>query len=268
MSYIVCKGCGCRLNVGCKLCPHCGKLVELSAVRRRNTPPQGGNRVPPKPRATAGTNSARQPRPRAAANADPARRTAPQVRANADHTRRTAAPRAAVAQRPARPTGNVRQVQRPDDVGAARRRQFSAEIRRNENLPDEKSKRARPRRTADRKFKIAARLAAAAVCIAVIGVGGHFLQVTRVRLSDYPFTSEMKMTYSSYGKAMDNYFEDGSWSVNLLSGKCTYSGTSRHGEEYEMIFTVRTGVKLTSLTIDGEKVDGDRIEAHIMGMFI
>lgn len=232
MKYVICKGCGFRFSADSKLCPRCGKLSEAAQRVRRTAPPQGGYRpTEGKPRVPAGT--------------DPA-----------------------WSARSSRPAGAVGDVRRPSAARTVRQPERFDERQPTNSPPPQKPRRTKTRRIANRKLRIAARAAAVLLCIAVIGICGHFLQITRVRLSDYPFTSKMRMTYSSYGKAIDNYFEDGSWSVNLFSGKCTYKGTSKHGEEYEMVFTVRTKVKLSSLTIDGEKVDDKRVEARVMGMFI
>lgn len=118
------------------------------------------------------------------------------------------------------------------------------------------------------KIRLAARGFAAALLIAVIYICGSLIQTTRVRLATYHFKSSMKMTYSSYGKAMDNYFEEGRWSANLFTASCTYTGRNKHGEEYKMVFSAGVKIKLKSMTVDGEPIDEDMIETKVMGMFI
>lgn len=94
------------------------------------------------------------------------------------------------------------------------------------------------------------------------------VQVFRVKISSYDFDTDMKLSHKNYGQAIEDYFEDGKWSVNPFSGVCVYKGETKHGEEYEIVFTARISVKVDKITVNGKTVDDKQIENRLMGMFI
>lgn len=107
---------------------------------------------------------------------------------------------------------------------------------------------------------------------AVVIIGAYMIiftvQVFRVRISAYPFDTSMKLGSSNYGQAISSYFEEGKWSVNPFSGRCTYKGKSRHGEQYEIVFSAKASVELQSISIDDKEIDEKLYEQKIMAMFI
>lgn len=127
------------------------------------------------------------------------------------------------------------------------------------------------RRKASSKNRIVRRvigLITAAVVIAAAYIIIFTVQVFRVRISSYPFDTPMKLSASNYGQAISSYFEDGRWSVNPFTGRCTYKGTSRHKEEYEIVFSAGLSVTLEEIIIDDEPVDEKLTEQKIMALFI
>ena len=107
-----------------------------------------------------------------------------------------------------------------------------------------------------------------AIVIAALYIAIFMIQVFRVKAASYPFQTRMKLTYSSYGQAMDNYFESGHWSVNPFTGSCTYKGKSRHGEEYEIVFAAKRRVKVKEITVDEKEIDKKLFEEKMLGLFI
>lgn len=249
MSNVRCPACGAPLAGDQVICTKCGRLV-----RRSSAPPKRPAQRPARP-------VQRQTRPAVNAQRRPAGQKAPtSQRQPVQRQTRQSAPanslRRTAGTQPRRTTA-TRSVPRPvydAPPPEVQTREAEGKFKRNKGLKG--------------KLRLAARGCCAALLIAVIYMGGALIQTTRVRLSGYNFKSNMKMTYSSYGKAIDNYFEDGHWSANLLTGKCTYTGKTKHGEEYELIFRAGAKVKLTGINIDGEPVEKDMIETKVMGMFI
>ncbi len=107
-----------------------------------------------------------------------------------------------------------------------------------------------------------------AVVVTALYISIFMIQVFRVKTAVYPFKTNMKLTYSSYGQAFDAYFDEESWRVNPFNGNCTYKGKSNHGEEYEIVFAVKRRIKVKSITIDGKEIKKSIFEEKLMGMFI
>lgn len=245
MSNIRCTACGAPLADDAVICLKCGRVVGRRQPPRR--PPQQRPSGSPAPYRDPYTQQRRPAQPQSARGGQPV----PQARQQAPQQRTAPRPR------PAQPRPQPRTVPRPvydappPEVQA---REAGGKFQRNRGVSG--------------KLRLAARGFAAVLLITVIYICGALIQTTRVRLATYNFKSDMKMTYSSYGKAIDNYFKEGRWSANLFTGSCTYTGTNKHGEEYCMVFSAGMTIKLKSMTVDGEPVPKDLIETKVMGIFI
>ena len=240
MSYVRCPVCGNVLASDAVICNSCGKVV------RRSSQPQ----APVRP-----------------------------VRPARGQTRRTAPPQQGQVRRTVQPQQGVRRPQQQRQAAPRPQPQRQAAPRPQPRprpvydappaaVQAEEARGRFRRRGVSGKAVIIARIVCLLLLMAVIYLAGYLIQTTRVKASSYPFKSSMKMTYSSYGRAIDNYFEDGHWSVNLFTGSCTYSGTTKHGEELELRFRAGLKVTLTEIISDGKKVDKDKMESKVMGMFI
>lgn len=108
----------------------------------------------------------------------------------------------------------------------------------------------------------------AAVVIAGIYIIIFTVQVFRVRISGYPYDTTMRLSHSNYGQAISSYFDEGKWSVNPFNAHCTYKGKSRHGDEYEIVFSAGMSVELESISINDRQIDEKLYEQKIMAMFI
>ena len=131
-------------------------------------------------------------------------------------------------------------------------------LERQESAPKKRSK----------KSRLIFHAATAAVVLVGLYFAIFFVQIFRVKISTYDFKTEIKLEISNYGQAMESYFESGKWSVNPLTGTCTYTGTTKHGDEYEIVYTARLKVDVKNISINGKDVRADRIESTLMGMFI
>lgn len=229
MGMVRCPICGTPLQDDAVICSGCGKVISASAHTPRKRPCGAvGRNVPANGRRTSAVMTPEMPQRRAAPR--PVKNT--NVRTTGEH-RKSPPPQV----RPRSKTGT-----------------------------DTADGYASPR--AKKIILLISRVLCLLLLAAAVYAAGYFIQTARIKTAGYPFSGSMKMTYSTYGKAMENYFEDGSWSVNLFTGKCSYKGSTKHGEVYELYFSAGRKVKLTGLTIDGEKVDEDKLESKIMGMFI
>ena len=230
MKKKICHGCGAQLDEDMKICPYCGRLVSSSS--------QQENRSANSRRAAVSNGNVRQ-----------------NQRRNLQRTSYSNAPQRQ-ARNPQQPVSQT--SQKP--LSKRKQKKLQKQQRRYER--DEK------RQNRAIILRRIGKIAAVAVVIAAIYLVIFFVQVFRVRLSSYDFESEMTMSKDNYGEAISDYFEDGSWSVNPFTGSCTYKGTSKHDEEYEIVFSVKLKVEVKSITIDGEEVDDDAVEIKMMGMFI
>lgn len=104
--------------------------------------------------------------------------------------------------------------------------------------------------------------------LAVIYFGIFFIQIYRVKLTRCDLDTSLKLSQSNYGQAIEYYFNDGSWSVNLLETQCSYKGTTRHREEMEIVFDAGRDIKVVSILIDGKPIKENLIETKLMAMFI
>lgn len=187
------------------------------------------------------------------------------------------------APRPQQPVRNVRTVQNGQTVRnnhnsqPQARRPQTAPQRRPAPAPrpspspapapmPERQERAPKKR--GKKARLIFHAATAAVVLVGLYFAIFFVQIFRVKISTYDFKTEIKLESSNYGQAMESYFESGKWSVNPLTGTCTYTGTTKHGDEYEIVYTARLKVDVKNISINGKDVRADRIESTLMGMFI
>ena len=108
-----------------------------------------------------------------------------------------------------------------------------------------------------------------AVVVTALYIIIYMIQVFRVRTSTYKFDKlNMKLSHTSYGTAFNDYFEDTHWYVNPFTMKVTFKGSSKHREEYEIVFTARAKVKLQSIGIDERQIDEKLFDEKMMGIFI
>ncbi|MCB6615051.1 hypothetical protein [Ruminococcus sp. 210702-SL.1.03] len=186
------------------------------------------------------------------------------------------------APRPQQPVRNVRTVRTGQTVQNGQtvrnsqpqaRRPQTAPQRRPAPMPrpspspaPERQERAPKKRS--KKARLIFHAATAAVVLVGLYFAIFFVQIFRVKISTYDFKTEIKLESSNYGQAMESYFESGKWSVNPLTGTCTYTGTTKHGDEYEIVYTARLKVDVKNISINGKDVRADRIESTLMGMFI
>lgn len=133
---------------------------------------------------------------------------------------------------------------------------------------EEEEQSVKPRGKKKKIIGLVFRLATVAVVLTALYIAIFAIQVFRVKISDYDFDNEMKMSRKNFGEAIDGYFESGKWSVNPFTGTCTYKGETRHSEEYEIVFSARLKVDVDKIYVDGEEVEEKQIETRIMGMFI
>ena len=96
----------------------------------------------------------------------------------------------------------------------------------------------------------------------------YLIEVYRVKLTPYPYSTTMRLSRSNYGQAISGYFAEGKWLVNPFNAKCYYRGETLHDEQMELVFNAGLSVELEEITIDGEPVDKRLFESKIMGMFI
>lgn len=188
------------------------------------------------------------------------------------------------APRPQQPVRNVRTVRTGQTVQNGQtvrnsqpqaRRPQTAPQRRPAPMPrpspspapaPERQERAPKKRS--KKARMIFHAATAVVVLVGLYFAIFFVQIFRVKISTYDFKTEIKLESSNYGQAMESYFESGKWSVNPLTGTCTYTGTTKHGDEYEIVYTARLKVDVKNISINGKDVRADRIESTLMGMFI
>lgn len=231
MSNRFCTGCGAPLTPDMKICPRCGKVAAVSARPR----PQQRAPRPQQPVRNVRTVRTGQ----TVQNGQTVRNSQPQARR----------PQTAPQRRPA-------PMPRPSPSPAPERQERAPE--RQERAPKKRSKKAR----------LIFHAATAAVVLVGLYFAIFFVQIFRVKISTYDFKTEIKLESSNYGQAMESYFESGKWSVNPLTGTCTYTGTTKHGDEYEIVYTARLKVDVKNISINGKDVRADRIESTLMGMFI
>ncbi|MGN1133024.1 MAG: zinc ribbon domain-containing protein [Oscillospiraceae bacterium] len=93
------------------------------------------------------------------------------------------------------------------------------------------------------------------------------VQIFRVRFSTYDFSTDMKMTHSNYGDAIDSFFESGHWSYNPFTFTVKYTGESQN-TDYKMKFSAIAKVNLKEVEVNGTSKTGKKIEPVVMGMFI
>ena len=232
MSNRFCTGCGAPLTPDMKICPRCGKVAAVSARPR----PQQRAPRPQQPVRNVHTVRTGQTvqNSRNSRNNHNSHNSQPQARRPQTAPQRRPAP----APRPS-----------PSPAPAPERQ---------ERAPKKRGKKAR----------LIFHAATAVVVLVGLYFAIFFVQIFRVKISTYDFKTEIKLESSNYGQAMESYFESGKWSVNPLTGTCTYTGTTKHGDEYEIVYTARLKVDVKNISINGKDVRADRIESTLMGMFI
>lgn len=234
MSNRFCTGCGAPLTPDMKICPRCGKVAAVSA---RPHPQQRAPR-PQQPVRNVRTVHTGQTVQNSRNSRNNHNNHNSQPQARRPHT----APQRRHAPAP-RPSPSPAPAPMPE---------------RQERAPKKRGKKAR----------LIFHAATAAVVLVGLYFAIFFVQIFRVKISTYDFKTEIKLESSNYGQAMESYFESGKWSVNPLTGTCTYTGTTKHGDEYEIVYTARLKVDVKNISINGKDVRADRIESTLMGMFI
>ena len=235
MSNRFCTGCGAPLTPDMKICPRCGKVTAVSA---RPRPQQ------------------RAPRPQQPVRNVRTVRTGQTVQnSRNNHNNHNSQPQARRPQ--TAPQRRPAPAPRPSPSPAPAPMPAPAPERQ-ERAPKKRGKKAR----------LIFHAATAVVVLVGLYFAIFFVQIFRVKISTYDFKTEIKLESSNYGQAMESYFESGKWSVNPLTGTCTYTGTTKHGDEYEIVYTARLKVDVKNISINGKDVRADRIESTLMGMFI
>ncbi|MBR1392569.1 MAG: zinc ribbon domain-containing protein [Ruminococcus sp.] len=107
-----------------------------------------------------------------------------------------------------------------------------------------------------------------ALLLTVIYLTVFWLQVFRIRHTGYEFDTPMALTADTFGEAIDQSFQEGSWSYNPFTFTASYKG--QHGsEEIELTFSALVDVKVKSLIVDGEeKAEGKQTDNYLLGLFI
>lgn len=164
------------------------------------------------------------------------------------------------AQRPA-PSGGVR-------VRAKQAAPKQTVVRTSDVQTTVKKKKLKQSRIKNKTVRIVCRAATVALIVAALYVCIFAVQVFRVKISKYDFKTQMKLSSSCYGEAIESYFESGKWSVNPFNGTCTYTGETKDSEECRIVFTARISVGVEDIYIDGEKVSEKQKETRLMSMFI
>lgn len=234
MSNRFCTGCGAPLTPDMKICPRCGKVAAVSARPR----PQQRAPRPQQPVRNVRTVHTGQTVQNSRNNHNNHNNHNSQPQARRPQT----APQRRHAPAP-RPSPSPAPAPMPE---------------RQERAPKKRGKKAR----------LIFHAATAVVVLVGLYFAIFFVQIFRVKISTYDFKTEIKLESSNYGQAMESYFESGKWSVNPLTGTCTYTGTTKHGDEYEIVYTARLKVDVKNISINGKDVRADRIESTLMGMFI
>ncbi len=230
MRVIKCSRCGAPLEPSAKVCPNCGKLVSTqSTVQGRNV------------RRSSSQGSVRR----------------------SNQSKPKSSVRQASISQSNRQNMQIRSAQ-PIAPPKRKKKKLGAIKYKARQTADRTVERVKSRRG----FAIAARAITVAIVVLIVYLAIYFVQVFRVKISDYDFDSEMEMSKDNYGVAISDYFDDGSWSVNPFNATCTYTGESKHDEEYEIVFSVGLTVKVKSISVDGEEIDDELIETKMMGMFI
>lgn len=98
-------------------------------------------------------------------------------------------------------------------------------------------------------------------------------KVITVKRAGYDFKLDDGMTLASstYGEAVDSYFDGGKWRFDFLSNSVTYKGHNHHGELIEMTFgKLGDQVVVTELYVDGEMISGTTniMNNYVLGMFM
>ena len=107
-----------------------------------------------------------------------------------------------------------------------------------------------------------------AILLAIIYAGVFLIEVYRVKMTPYPYTTSMKMSRKNFGQAISAYFPEGHWMVNPFTLKCSYKGKTSHNEDMEIVFGAGINVELSEIIVNGEQLDIRQFESKVMGMFI
>lgn len=182
----------------------------------------------------------------------------------------SAAPASAQMRLGARTGSSVRYGNPPPGIEAQRRnKSMAAQPERKKSVRRrEKKKTAAALSGVKKGFRILSRTIIVMVLLVVVYIGIYLIQTTRVKIANYDFESNMLMSSDNYGQAFDSYFEEGSWSVNVFTGKVVYEGTSKHSENIKITFTVRLKVELKSIVVDNIEVDEEYFDTKMMAMYI
>lgn len=226
-----CTSCGARISDGMKICANCGKVISpLDGAPHRRTNP---NRTASRTSGRVAVDSRRSPQRQSVQNR--------QGHSSREMTQRY-------------PMQDIPQERRS-------RRQITQQRAVQHKPKKTDTKREKDKKSIGRYIKIA-------VVILIIYAVVSIVQIFRVRLSAYNFKTEMKMTYSNYGQAADNFFDSSFWVYNPFTFTVRLSGTASNGNEYVIKYSAFTSVKVKSITVDDEEKTDKQIETEIMGLFI
>lgn len=239
----------------CKVCPHCGKVVAAAAAPRNGGTQTQRRTV--RPRSTEGTYGASAPRPARQRQT----KTQP-YRADSYENR------SYTNERRSQGYGGGYNDGYGYDDGYGYESERSAHAPAKTRPAKKKSGFKAFTGTAGKVLHIVGTAIKVAVLLAVIYGGIFVVQIYRVKLTEYPYATTMRLSHSNYGQAISGYFSSGHWSVNPFTGRCTYSGETYHHEDMELIFNARARVTLAEITVDGEPISESLTESKVMGMFI
>ena len=293
MAKRFCAGCGEPLAPGFRICPKCGKVSEAEKPR------PDFRAAPPSARYAPGAGGGRRPAPMQGRNTAPVRRTdsyAPGDRLTYEPQRRQNdiyGERQRRADSYSQGGGyGYEQPRRENDIYGERQRRADSysqgggygyeQPRRTAPPRQAPARPAAPVKTAKKKknglsrfldtsskvVRVVVNTVKIAILLTVIYACLFLIEVYRVKLTPYPYSSSMRMSRNNFGQAISTYFSDGHWMVNPFTLKCSYKGKTNHNEEMEIVFNARIKVELAEITIDGEPLESRQFEQKVMGMFI
>lgn len=228
-----CVNCGALLPEGAKLCTSCGKIVAKN--NRLRTEPSAMRK--PTPDVTT-QSRVYSHKPTPTAYADP--EDEPVIR-----ERRPARPAQDTERRQPRPAKQAEHRKKPSAKGKAK------------NTKQKKS-------SGKAKFIIAVAVFVAAVLL-LLYMLIYMLKVREAKKLSYETDSPVKMSYSNFGEAADNFFDKAEWDYDILSGKVTVEGENK-GTHYKYVFE---DGKVAYVEVGSEKLTDEReVDILVERMFL
>ncbi len=289
----ICQSCHAKISDGMKICPNCGKVVPANRSQAQNQPDRQNNYRQTEYNQKMPKRVYEHPNYRPNQNQDS------QYSQQAGRTNRpqpTTTNRSGSGQnnrhKQTHNTNQANRYQQGNSRGQMRNSEQSQRMHQTNNQTQPQNQRpqaepcsaaippqrnntkkherdiAKPHKPKKSKAKLIKKCIKAFVVVAVIYIVIFAAQVFRIRLSTYKFDTDMKMSNSNYGQAIDSYYKSGKWSYNPITFTATYSGENSRGEQYVIKFKAVAKIKVSNISIDGESVKKDKIEQELMGMFI